>query len=89
LQNILDTKKKYSFGTSLDITHSNIQDIGIALSVSETIRNVFNGAETLEASVRGNIGASRDLANQTIGFNVSEYGIDLKLNVPHLYAFLY
>jgi hypothetical protein len=45
------------------ITHSNIQDIGIALSVSETIRNVFNGAETLEASVRGNIGASRDLAN--------------------------
>jgi hypothetical protein len=62
LQNILDTKKKYSFGTSLDITHSNIQDIGIALSVSETIR-VFNGAETLEASVRGNIGASRDLAN--------------------------
>jgi hypothetical protein len=43
-------------------THSNIQDIGIALSVSETIRNVFNGAETLEASVR-NIGASRDLAN--------------------------
>jgi hypothetical protein len=60
-KNILDTKKKYSFGTSLDITHSNIQDIGIALSVSETIRNVFN-AETLEASVRGNI-ASRDLAN--------------------------
>jgi hypothetical protein len=60
-KNILDTKKKYSFGTSLDITHSNIQDIGIALSVS--IRNVFNGAETLEASVRGNIGASRDLAN--------------------------
>jgi hypothetical protein len=29
--------------------HPNIQDIGIALSVSETIRNVFNGAETLEA----------------------------------------
>jgi hypothetical protein len=59
----LTPRKKYSFGTSLDITHSNIQDIGIALSVSETIRNVFNGAETLEASVRGNIGASRDLAN--------------------------
>jgi hypothetical protein len=57
----LTPRKKYSFGTSLDITHSNIQDIGIALSVSETIRNVF-GAETLEASVC-NIGASRDLAN--------------------------
>jgi hypothetical protein len=33
----------------------------------------------------GNIGASRDLANQTIGFNVSEYGIDLKLNVPRIF----
>jgi hypothetical protein len=49
---IYDTKKKYSFGTSLDITHS-ISDIGIALSISET--NVFNGAETLEASVRGTL----------------------------------
>jgi hypothetical protein len=45
----LTPRKKYSFG-SLDVTHSNIQDIGIALSVSETIRNVFNGAETLEIS---------------------------------------
>jgi outer membrane protein assembly factor BamA len=82
----LTPRKKYSFGTSLDITHSNIQDIGIALSVSETIRNVFNGAETLEASVRGNIGASRDLANPNNRFfNVSEYGIDLKLNVPRIF----
>jgi 5-bromo-4-chloroindolyl phosphate hydrolysis protein len=48
----LTPRKKYSFGTSLDVTHSNIQDIGIALSVSETIRNVFNGAETLELSAR-------------------------------------
>jgi hypothetical protein len=61
LQNIL-TRKKIVLEPHW-ITHSNIQDIGIALSVSETIRNVFNGAETLEASVRGNIGASRDLAN--------------------------
>lgn len=82
----LTPRKKYSFGTSLDITHSNIQDIGIALSVSETIRNVFNGAETLEASVRGNIGASKDLANPNNQFfNVLEYGIDLKLNVPRIF----
>jgi outer membrane protein assembly factor BamA len=82
----LTPRKKYSFGTSLDITHSNIQDIGIALSVSETIRNVFNGAETLEASVRGNIGASKDLANPNNRFfNVSEYGVDLKLNVPRIF----
>jgi outer membrane protein assembly factor BamA len=82
----LTPRKKYSFGTSLDITHSNIQDIGIALSISETIRNVFNGAETLEASVRGNIGSSTDLANPNNQFfNVSEYGVDLKLNVPRIF----
>jgi outer membrane protein assembly factor BamA len=82
----LTPRKKYSFGTSVDITHSNIQDIGIALSISETIRNVFNGAETLEASVRGNIGSSKHLANPNNQFfNVSEYGIDLKLNVPRIF----
>jgi len=82
----LTPRKKYSFGTSLDVTHSNIQDIGVALSISETIRNVFNGAETLEVSVRGNIGSSKDLANPNNQFfNVSEYGVDLKLNVPRIF----
>jgi hypothetical protein len=61
LQNILDTKKKKIIGFNLLIFKT-----GIALSVSETIRNVFNGAETLEASVRGNIGASRDLIKQSV-----------------------
>ncbi len=82
----LTPRKKYSLGTSLDVTHSNIQDIGIALSLSETIRNVFNGAETLEISGRGNIGASKDLANPNNNFfNVSEYGADLKLNIPRIW----
>ncbi|MFI0490442.1 BamA/TamA family outer membrane protein [Flavobacterium sp.] len=82
----LTPRKKYSFGTSFDVTHSNIQDIGIAASISETIRNVFNGAETLEISGRGNIGASKDLANPNNNFfNVSEYGVDLKLNIPRLW----
>jgi hypothetical protein len=82
----LTPRKKYSFGTSLDVTHSNIQDIGIALSISETIRNVFNGAETLEISARGNIGSSKDLANPNNQlFNVSEYGLDLKLNFPRIF----
>jgi hypothetical protein len=38
----------------LDVTHSNIQDFGVGFSVSETIRNVFNGAETLELAAVGN-----------------------------------
>ena len=82
----LSPRKKYSFGTNLDLTHSNIQDIGIGLSVSETIRNVFNGAETLEIGARGNIGSSKDLANPKNNFfNVSEYGLDLKLNIPRIF----
>ena len=82
----LSPRKKYSFGTNLDLTHSNIQDVGIGLSVSETIRNVFNGAETLEIGARGNIGSSKDLANPKNNFfNVSEYGLDLKLNIPRIF----
>jgi outer membrane protein assembly factor BamA len=82
----LTPRKKYSFGLSFDLTRSNIQDIGIAVSVSETIRNVFNGAETFEISGRGNIGSSRSLANPNNNFfNVSEYGIDFKLNIPRIF----
>lgn len=82
----LSPRKKYSLNTSFDVTHSNIQDIGIAGSVTESIRNIFNGAETLEISGRGNIGSSKDLANpQSNFFNVSEYGIDLKLNIPRIW----
>ena len=82
----LTPRKKYSFGTTFDLTHSNIQNFGVGLSISETIRNVFNGAETLEIGVRGNIGASKDLANPKNNFfNVSEYGLDLKLNIPRIF----
>ncbi len=82
----LSPRKKYSLGTTFDVTHSNIQDIGIAGSISETIRNVFNGAETLELSARGNIGSSKDLANPDSNFfNVAEYGVDAKLNIPRIW----
>jgi outer membrane protein assembly factor BamA len=81
----LTPRKKYSFGATLDFTHSNIQDFGIGASISETIRNVFNRAETLEISARLNIGSSKDMANPNDNFfNVSEYGIDMKLNFPRI-----
>lgn len=81
----LTPRKKYSFGYTLDFTHSNIEDFGITGSVTETVRNVFNGAETLELSARGNIGASNDIANSNDSFfNVSEYGLDAKLNFPRI-----
>jgi len=81
----LTPRKKYSFGATFDVTHSNIQDFGIGASLSETIRNVFNRAETLEISTRLNIGSSKDMANPNNNFfNVSEYGVDLKLNFPRI-----
>lgn len=81
----LTPRKKYSFGATFDLTHSNIQDFGIGASISETIRNVFNRAETLEISTRLNIGSSKDMANPNNNFfNVSEYGVDLKLNFPRI-----
>ena len=81
----LAPRDKYSFGYSLDFTHSNIQDFGIAATTSFTIRNLFNGAETLDIALRGNIGSSRDFANpNNLFFNVSEYGIDTKLSFPRI-----
>ncbi len=78
-------RKKYSFGYSLDVTHSNIQDFGIQGTTSVTIRNVFNGAETLEIAARGNIGSSTSFANPNdTFFNVSEYGADMKLSFPRI-----
>jgi outer membrane protein assembly factor BamA len=82
----LTPRKKYSFGASFDVTHSNIQDIGISFSPALTIRNIFRGAETLEISGRANIGSSKDLANPNNQFfNVSEYGADLKLSIPRIF----
>ncbi|AWG21232.1 hypothetical protein FFWV33_06630 [Flavobacterium faecale] len=82
----LTPRKKYSFGASADVTHSNIQDIGIAFSPTLSIRNLFKGAETLEISARANLGSSKDLANpKNQFFNVSEYGLDFKLNFPRIF----
>ncbi|HMK06983.1 MAG TPA: BamA/TamA family outer membrane protein, partial [Flavobacterium sp.] len=84
----LTPRKKFSFGAALDFTHSNIQDFGISATPTLTIRNVFNGAETVEIAARGNIGSSKDLANPDDRFfNVSEYGLDMRLNFPRIFMF--
>lgn len=81
----LSPRDKYSFGYAVDLTHSNVQDFGIEGSTSFTIRNVFNGAETFDIALRGNVGSSRDFANpNNLFFNVSEYGIDTRLNFPRI-----
>ena len=82
----LTPRKKFSFGYNFDFIHSNIQEFGISGSTFVTIRNIFKGAETLDIAARGNIGASKDMANPNNNFfNVSEYGADVKLNFPRLF----
>lgn len=82
----LKPRDKYTFRADVDFSHSNIQDFGIAGYTSVTIRNVFKGAETLELSVRGEIGSSSDAANPNDNFfNISEIGADAKLNFPRLF----
>ncbi len=82
----LTPRKKYTFGYSNDFLHSNIQDFGISGNTFLSIRNVFDGAETFDIGFRGNIGSSKDLANpNNTFFNISEIGIDAKLNFPRLF----
>ena len=82
----LTPRKKHTFGFSTDFTHSNILDIGMEVNTTFTIRNVFNGAETFDLGLRGNIGSSNDIANPNdVFFNVTELGVDAKLNFPRLF----
>lgn len=82
---LLSPRKKYTFNPVIDFTHSDIQEFGISGSASLAIRNVFNGAESFEIGFRGNIGSSKDQANpNNTFFNISEIGIDSKLNFPRI-----
>lgn len=82
----LSPRPKLSFGYNFDFTHSAIQDIGITASTAVSIRNIFQGAETLEISARGNIGSSKEVAKVNNSFfNVSEYGFDIKLHLPRVF----
>lgn len=82
----LTPREKYRFGISADFIRSNIQDFGISGNTSLKINNVLNGAETFQIGLRGNVGAAKDLANPNNNFfNISEYGIDAKLNFPRIF----
>ncbi len=82
----LTPRKKMTLNPSLDVTHSNIQNFGIAGNMGLVIRNVFRGAEILDIGLRGSIGSSREMANpNNIFLNVSEYGVDVKLSFPRLF----
>ena len=82
----LNPKKKYGLGFDFNVSQSNIQKIGLSFSTGLIIRNVFKGAETLQVSALGAIGASKDGAktNDRL-FDINELGADVKLNIPRMF----
>ena len=82
----LTPKKKYGLNIDLDITQSNIQTVGFSFSTGLLIRNIFRGAETLEISALGAIGASKEAGNSRDQFfDINEVGANIKLTIPRVF----
>ncbi len=79
----LAPRSKYSLGLDFDVTHSNIQRIGIGFSTSMITRNVFGGAETLSISAGGTFGLLSD--DNLIDDFFSEIGGDINLSFPRIW----
>ncbi|MFD2822985.1 BamA/TamA family outer membrane protein [Lacinutrix iliipiscaria] len=83
----LAPEKKFKLGFSAEVSQSNIQTVGFAFSPYLLMRNIFRGAETLEISAIGSIGASKDAGNERDQFfDINEIGADLKLTIPRLFS---
>ena len=82
----LSPKKKYGLGFDFNVSQSNIQKIGLSFSSGILIRNIFKGAETLQISALGAVGASKDGSKtEDRFFDINELGTDIKLNIPRLF----
>ncbi len=79
----LTARPKYSLGLNFDVTHSNIQRLGIGFSSSLITRNVFGGAETLSLSARGTFGLLSDTSLPEDFF--SEIGGDINITFPRIW----
>ena len=84
----LTERPKYSLVMELDISHSVIQQVGLAFSPSLQARNLFKGAENLSLTGRLNIGSSNDqsiTATDNRFFNLLEFGADVNLTFPRIW----
>jgi hypothetical protein len=69
----------------LDISHSNIQDVGMGLGITNGIRNLFKGTEILDFRIKSTLGASRNSAVASDRFfNLFELGADIKIKFPKI-----
>lgn len=83
---LLSPRKKFGLGFEVNISQSNIQTVGFSFSTSLLARNVFRGAETLEVSALGAIGASKDGSENDVQFfDINEIGANIKLTIPRLF----
>jgi outer membrane protein assembly factor BamA len=83
---LLTPLKKFGLNFGAEVSQSNIQSIGLSFNPSLLMRNVFKGAETLELSAFGSIGASKDGGDESDPFfDINELGVDLKLTIPRLF----
>ncbi|GGW23310.1 membrane protein [Arenibacter certesii] len=86
----LSPRPRYSLGIDFDVTHSNIQFLGLGFSPSLQARNLFKGAENLSISGRINMGASKDPSIvDSRFFNILEFGADINLNTPRIWMPLF
>ncbi|WP_445385623.1 translocation and assembly module lipoprotein TamL [Robiginitalea sp. IMCC44478] len=79
----LAARPRNSLSLDFDITHSNIQRLGIGLGAALITRNIFGGAETLSLSARGNFGLLSDESLPEDYF--SEVGGDINLTFPRIW----
>lgn len=80
----LTPRPKYSLNLNVDVTHSNIQQVGTAFGVTAITRNVFGGAETLNLSARAAIGLLSDAYLSDEAFT-SELGGTISLIFPRIW----
>jgi outer membrane protein assembly factor BamA len=80
----LTPRKKATLDASFDAFSSSIQQLGIGFKGSLFLRNVFRGAEILQISGNGSLGASKDVADNDSFFNISEFGVTSKLSIPRV-----
>ena len=81
----LTPKERFSLGIDLDLSHSNIQNIGMGLGITNGIRNIFKGTEVLDFRIKSTLGASRNssITNDRF-FNLFELGADIKIKFPKI-----
>jgi hypothetical protein len=80
----LSARPRNSLALDLDVTHSNIQRLGIGVGAALIKRNLFRGAETLSLSTRGSFGLLSDDSPEDF---FSEVSADINLIFPRIWMF--